>query len=250
METVRIADIRVKKLVALAFLAAGVLWGDSQMVPPQFSPFDGTTPAMNQPGSPADAYRMSSVETINLATGQLNIVIPLADLMGRGSAKQTLIFHREAQWLAQGYTYLYNCQQGGGGGVCQTGINFAVSFKPWATLGPTFAQGAMLERTSGDWCMSLQPGNYVSTYWWHTLTRMTFMAPDGTQYEFRDTLTGGVPVLTGQTNGTSRGTNWAAYDGSGAIFTTATVLDPPRNGCTPGQGYYGGGTGTLRDGAK
>jgi len=97
MRSVPVADVRVEKIVALAFLAVGMLWGDSQVVPPQFSPFDGTTPAMNQPGSPADAYRMSSVETINLATGQLNIVIPLADLMGRGNAKQTLIFHREGQ---------------------------------------------------------------------------------------------------------------------------------------------------------
>ncbi len=57
-------------------------------------------------------------------------------------------------------------------------------------------------------------------------------------------------MLTGQTNGTSRGTSWAAFDGSGAIFTTATVLDPPKSGCTPGQGYYGGGMVTLRDGTK
>ena len=240
---------------ALAFvlwpvMAGAALWGQTQVTPPAFSPFDGTTPTLSQPGTPADAYHLSSVESINLATGSLSISIPLADLMGRGGAKETLVVHRESQWQVQGYTYLYDCKYGGGGPVCTTGIGYVTWFRPWEPVGPTYAQGVMLSRTTGDWCMHLQDG---TTYWWHTLTRLTFIAPDGTEHEFRDAGTGGLLQTTASgSNGFDRGANWLAYDGSSAIFTASShISDPARNGCTPSSGLLTtGGTVTLRDGTR
>src|ERR1700690_4123020 len=70
---------------------------------------------------------------------------------GRGGAKETLVVHKEGQWQVHGYTYLYNCQYGGGGVVCTTGIGYITYYRPWDPVGPGYAQGVLVDRSGGDW---------------------------------------------------------------------------------------------------
>jgi hypothetical protein len=70
----------------VALVAAISFTGFAQR--PALSIFDGTTPGMNVPGTPAEAYRLSDIDTVNALTGRLNIVIPLADIPGRSGVIQ------------------------------------------------------------------------------------------------------------------------------------------------------------------
>lgn len=56
-----------------------------------------------------------------------------------------------------------------------------------------------------------------------SLTRLTFIAPDGTEYELRDTLTGGRPVTHAAANQVARGQVFMSAGGEGIIF----VADAP-----------------------
>lgn len=57
-----------------------------------------------------------------------------------------------------------------------------------------------------------------------SLMKVTFTAPDGTQYELRDTQTSGQPYAINNPN-RNRGTMFVASDGSGATFISNTALN-------------------------
>ncbi len=81
------------------------------------------------------------------------------------------------------------------------------------------------------------------------LTRITFTAPDGTEYELRDQLTNGQPVYP-QPGGFNRGRTFVTADGSTATFVSDwDILDDP----SFGEGFYDDrpdGYLMLRDGAR
>src|SRR5262245_27913278 len=56
-----------------------------------------------------------------------------------------------------------------------------------------------------------------------TLTRLTFTGADGTQYELRDQLNGGQPIVT-RCGNTSRGQVFVTADGSSATFVSDTPI--------------------------
>jgi YD repeat-containing protein len=82
-----------------------------------------------------------------------------------------------------------------------------------------------------------------------TLTRITFTAPDGTEYELRDQLTNGQPVSP-VSGGFNRGTVFVTADGTTATFVSDwDIRDDP----TFGQGFYDSypdGYLMLRDGTR
>ena len=82
-----------------------------------------------------------------------------------------------------------------------------------------------------------------------TLTRITFTAPDGTEYDLRDQLTHGQPVSP-VSGGFNRGTIFVTADGSTATFISDwNIHDDP----TFGQGFYDDqpdGYMMLRDGTR
>ncbi len=225
------------------------------------SPLDGTTPAINTPGSPAGAYRLSSIESINFANGHLNLSIPLVDIPGRGAAKQTLLLRIASHWRVESHQFVYNCSGESG---CSFGTAYIPLNTPWGADEPTSANGVMLSREVGDFCMAAE-GVENGGAWGNTLTRLTFIAPDGTEHEFRDAKTGGMKqgLATNWCASTpgctdafrtrfDRGNIWDAYDGSGARFVSSeSVLDVPRAGCVSEGGVpVGSGTVYLRDGTK
>src|SRR5215213_9253819 len=80
------------------------------------------------------------------------------------------------------------------------------------------------------------------------LTRLTFTAPDGTEYQLRDKLTGGQPASYGQCsfNGNSRGTEFITADGTAATFISDTAIyDVVTGGEDAPSGYL-----MLRDGTR
>jgi len=88
-----------------------------------------------------------------------------------------------------------------------------------AGLDPGYGPGVLIGRRTGEGKL---PGgrNYSKT-----LTRLTFIASDGTEYELRDQLTGGQPhqnALFGQPF--SRGTVFISADGSAATFISDTPI--------------------------
>ena len=82
----------------------------------------------------------------------------------------------------------------------------------------------------GNWYEELYCGSApdASRVYLDLLTRLTFTAADGTEYELRDQLTGGQPInLTSVpcgSNGNSRGKVFVTADGSAATFVSDTPI--------------------------
>lgn len=198
---------RKRVILGAPLLAAGLLHGQT---PPAISPLDGTTPSINTPGAPAESYRLSSFEHINLANGHLHISLPLAELAGRGDAKETMVLPIESHWRVQSVSFQYNCP------TCQTGTAYLLINETWTADEPSWWNGVMAQRSVGDFCgQHAVDGNGYTQTWTNTLTRLTFVAPDGTEQEFRDKLT------NGQKQGVSTGVNNAltGFD-RGTVFPT------------------------------
>jgi hypothetical protein len=76
----------------------------------------------------------------------------------------------------------------------------------------------------GTPCVPYSPGNA-----YNSLTRFTFIAPDGTEYEFRDQATGGQQKISQCSgSGFNRGTVFVTADGTAATFISDTpIYDQP-----------------------
>ena len=236
---------------ALTWLMATVSLQAQNPTPPAMSPLAGTTPSINEPGAPEGSYRLSSIEHLNYANGHLNISIPLVDIPGRGGAKETLVLPIESHWWVMSQPYRYGNNQS------SVGFSYLPYNTPWNSDEPTFWGGILLLRNGGDFCYVLSGS--PPDAWQNTLTRLTFIAPDGTEHELRDVNTDGQKqgIITGQTSLTTtfnRGTVFQAYDGSDAVFTsTSPIMDEPRENCggaDPMPSPNGNGTLQLRDGTK
>jgi YD repeat-containing protein len=219
-------------------MPAPVLWGQ---VEPSSS--DGITPAMLAPGTPAGSYELSGFDTVNLANGHVNFTLPLAMAYGRGGMKVPLVWNQQGEWTA--YASPAGCNLPNGPPYC-SGWSVATVFGPRYTNYANFG-GVLRLRQNGDTCT--QQPNTSSNWWKDSLTTVYFVAPDGTETEFVDTLTGGAiennPFFSGPF--TNRGSTFRAVDGSDAMVTTASAVVDDPIGCGTGDGPIGG-TMTLRDG--
>jgi RHS repeat-associated protein len=86
-----------------------------------------------------------------------------------------------------------------------------------------------------------------------TLTRLTFIASDGTEYEFRDQLTGGQPATVTNpcaTTGAARGTVFVTADGSAATFTADAAINDRLQSMGSGGVQFLSGYLMLRDGTR
>ena len=213
----------------------------AQPTPPSLSPFDGTTPGMNVAGSPIAAYQMSEIDTVNALTGHVNFAIPVASIPGRGAARATVVVHLETYWQVHDVPVPYNCGQQG----CSFGTSYVISGNPWSSRQPDYISGVMQTRGAGDAC---QGSDFPA--WAHTLTRLTYIAPNGTETEFRDILSYGQKQLGVPAGGASyyRGVSFAAFDGSSSVFTAPGGVSDP-SGCQTGPSPIFG-TMTTRDGTS
>ncbi|HEY0761036.1 MAG TPA: RHS repeat-associated core domain-containing protein [Pyrinomonadaceae bacterium] len=199
---------------------------------------DGATPLGLSPGAPSGSYPLSDFEDVNLFNGTLNFALPLVKIDGRGSAGYPLILRVDHKWLVQK-------EQAEG----QPPINIYTPQPAWWTdLGwaPIYSIGRMEMRQGGtrDYVLGSGGCGYIHR---QTLTRLTFTAPDGTEYELRDQSTNGQPVNATCT-AYNRGTTFVTADGTAATFISDSNIfdyqyDNPAN--APPSGYM-----MLKDGTR
>jgi len=99
----------------------------------------------------------------------------------------------------------------------------------WSGLEPGYGPGVMQGRHSGDGTRTCAGYSATQRFFDQTLTRLTFTAPDGTEYDFRDAQTGGTPhnLSLGEQCSPlpfSRGRVWITDDGSAATFISDTEI--------------------------
>jgi len=198
---------------------------------------DGNTPLALSPGAPAGSYSLSDFDTVNLYNGGLNINLPLVKIAGRGGAGYTMSARIEQKWLVEkepnpGHPNIYTPVPG------------------WwnaASVNPIYSVGRMDVRQAGSYQFSLISGcGYAHN---RTLTRMTFTAPDGTEYELRDALTNGEPKIpTHCVNGFNRGRVFVTADGSSATFTSDEDITDWPDATSEGPNYPPSGVLVTRDG--
>ena len=182
----------------------------------QTSNTDGATPAGLSPGAPAGSYALTGFENVNLYNGNLNVSLPLLAVGGRGSAGYTVTLLIEQKWRVEKFAEPFPGQP-----PVLTPIG-----NWWGELKPGYGPGVLEGRRGGhgDWYEELYCGSSAaaSRVYLDMLTRLTFTAADGTEYELRDQLTGGQPTnLTSvpcESNGNSRGKVFVTADGSAATF--------------------------------
>jgi hypothetical protein len=188
---------------------------------------DGATPLGLSPGMPAGSYALSDFDAVNLYNGNLGFRLPLLSVAGRGSTGYAMTLRLEQKWVVDkevtpGEPTMYYPNAN------------------WWTLDgfkPNYSVGRLKTRQGGSKEFNLQCGLGYIHVW--TLTRLTFTAPDGTEYELRDQLTNGQPnhPICSSLN---RGRVFVTSDGTSATFVsdadvTDYIYDNPAN--TPQSGY-------------
>lgn len=199
---------------------------------------DGATPLGLSPGAPAGSYSLSGFEDVNLFNGTLNFSLPLLRVGGRGNAGYPLMLRIDHKWLVQ--------KEASDG---QPPTNTYTPQPSWWTdigWAPIYSMGRLEMRQGGSRDFVLGSGGcgYIHR---QTLTRLTFTAPDGTEFELRDQATNGRPVLAGCT-AYNRGTTFVTADGTAATFVSDSNIfdyqyDNPAD--APPSGYM-----MLRDGTR
>ena len=188
----------------------------------QTSNTDGTTPAGLSPGAPAGSYSLNGFENVNLYNGNLNVGLPLLSFGGRGSAGYTVTLLVEQKWRVEQFAM---APPGQPQPLTPVG-NW------WGALKPGYGPGVMEGRRGGygDWYEQTYCGSAsdAANVYLDMLTRLTFTAADGTEYELLDLQTGGQPInLTSVpcgSNGNSRGKVFVTADGSAATFYSDTAI--------------------------
>jgi RHS repeat-associated protein len=195
-------------LVWHCFAAAIALAVSVTLVSAQ-SATDGTTPAALAPGAPAGSYSLSDFENINVFNGNLNARFPLLHIGGRGSSGFTMMLAIEQHWRSQHSESVDS--------LGNPHYNTYADPNWWEGIKPGYGPGVLQSRSvAGD------PVDCNNGLWAYSsaLTRLTFSAPDGTEYELIDTLTGGqVRAVAGCYSAPfSRGKVFVSIDGTAVTF--------------------------------
>ena len=193
---------------------------------------DGSTPLGLSSGAPVGTYPLSGLDNINVYNGNLNFHLPLLTVGGRGGVTHTIGRMIEQHWRMDHWVL-----------PDQVELHTPM-YNPWVPLNVGYSPGVLFGRKVNDgWCS--QSAQSTST-----LTRLTFVAPDGTEYELIDKLTGG-QIRTSfcwAGNGFSRGTVFVSADGTSMSFVSdAIIYDNQFGGAVP---FYPTGYLMLRDGTR
>lgn len=177
---------------------------------------DGATPLGLASGSPAGSYAVSDFESVNLYNGTLSFQMPLLKMAGRGGAGYPAMIRLEQKWLV-------NKQQNGPG----------VPTSYWAEPNWWNNEGGGMARTYTAGGLHIRQGHSeqfdlgCNGYYIYrqTVTRLTFSAPDGTEYEMRDQQTNGKPIQQALCGSAfNRGKVFVTSDGSAATYISDTDI--------------------------
>jgi YD repeat-containing protein len=202
---------------------------------------DGSTPLGLQPGTPAGSYALSGFDNVNLYNGNLSFQLSLLGVAGRGGAQAPVMLPIEGKWRV---TDLAIPQFGGGV------IHRFLPIQSWWEINERkYSAGSVAGRQMGFDTMTCPDNTNIFVL---TLTRLTFTAPDGTEYELRDQLRAGQPAdnqLCNYLNPPSRGTTFVSSDGSAATFISDAPIYDQVIAPAPSE-IYPSGYLWLRDGTR
>jgi RHS repeat-associated protein len=196
---------------------------------------DGSTPLALSSGAPQGSYALSGFENVNLYNGSLNFSLPLLSIGGRGGASYPITLRIEHKWIVQ--------KEFGPPNHYYPKAGWWTEENGWL---PQYSIGRLDIRQGGSKDYFICSGaGYLHN---QTLTRLTFTAPDGTEYDLRDQLTNGQPNHPSSCTGYNRGKIFVTFDGTSATFIADTdvvdyVYDDPPN--VPPSGYM-----MLKDGTR
>lgn len=132
---------------------------------------DGSTPLGMSRGTPAGSYTLGGFDNVNLFNGHLNFGIPLLSMSGRGAVGYKMTLPLEQTWTIFKQT---------------NEITHNVTYHPeanwWTGLKPGYGAGVMLARKGGRGSVPCGQPSGLYRYS-QTLTRVTFTAGDGTEFE-------------------------------------------------------------------
>ena len=223
------------------------------VVPARADSTDGSTPLALKPGAPAGSYALSEFDNINPYNGSLNFRLPLLSIGGRGGAGYTMTLPLEQKWrinVVSSYFIVY--EDGGNGPLPDPEVTYHYFPSPnwWAGIKPGYGPGVMQGRVAQFDAQVCSDSTMRAV---QTLTRLTFTAPDGTEFELQDKQTNGAPAGVGlcDANGFNRGRIFVTADGSAATF----ISDQPISDYiwVPNGGndlFYPSGYLLLRDGMR
>ncbi len=181
---------------------------------------DGSTPLALKTGTPAGSYSLSAFDNINPFNGALNFQLPLLSIGGRGAAAYTMTLPIEHKWRIETLvTYQIVYEDGGGPPLPDPHVTYQYIPTPnwWAGIKPGYGPGVLQGRVAQFDSQVCSDGSIRAA---QTLTRLTFTAPDGTEFELRDKQSDGAPASVGLCDsiGFNRGRVFVTSDGSAATF--------------------------------
>ncbi len=185
---------------------------------------DGNTPLGLSPGAAAGSYPLSDLDQIGLFNGGLNFKLPIMHIGGRGAAGYTMMLQpgqQSLKWLVHHQVW----QSCGQNGCIVTGHSYYPTQNWWTPVQPGYSPGVVVGRKAGE-NPSYPPGCPIGTNLFYTsLTRITFVSADGTEYELRDQRLGGQPqnrsTVCGS-QGALRGKVFVSGNGSSVTFISDT----------------------------
>lgn len=197
---------------------------------------DGFTPEGLKTGAPAGSYQLTGFDNINYFNGNLNFSLPLVRAAGRGSAEVTIPLRIERKWRV----------------IKTPSPPYVNTPEPndWESVDIAYGPGMLIGRRTGavsQYCNQTESSQAA------TLTRLTFKAGDGTEYELRDTQLNGAQGVTyysycsvGLTP--NRGQIFVSSDGTGVTFFSDTdILDSEGSPVTQ---IFPGGWLLMADGSR
>jgi len=214
---------------------------------------DGKTPLALQPGTPAGSYALSEFDNINPYNGALNFQLPLLNIGGRGTAGYTMTLPIEQKWrIHTTPIYLIVYEEGGGPPLPepQTTYHHFPTANWWSGIKPGYGPGVLQGRVAQ---FDAQVCSDATMRAFQTLTRFTFTAADGTEFELRDSKTDGAPANVGicDPTGFNRGRIFVTADGTAATFISdqdiSDYIFVPSGG---NDLIYASGYLLLRDGTR
>jgi hypothetical protein len=181
--------------------------------------FNGHTPSGLESGSSLGSYQINGLDSINYYNGNLSFNLPLHNVGGRGEAGYAIMLNVESHWSMK-------FEPGPEG----TPGEWFPEFNSWPPRQYKYMPGILLRRgtvTSGTTCPD--PPAVGSVYY---VTKLTFIAGDGTATELIDTVLNGGWSTSYCTwpadGGFNRGTIFTSRDGSAMTFVSdAPIHDTP-----------------------
>jgi hypothetical protein len=204
---------------------------------------DGTTPSWLTPGAPAGSYALSNFDNVNLFNGSLNFHLPLLSMSGRGKISMQSMLEIERRWSVE--------RNFGDNGYFSWDNHYPQA-NWWNGFKPGYGPGVLQGRSHAPITSECFNGQDYVPYAGVVITRLTFTAPDGTEYELHDQLQDGRPmnVPTCAPQGASRGTIFISADGTAATFVSDTVIYDNPYTATAQYVFNPSGYFVLRDGTR